>query len=87
MARPTVIQESIDATHAFLDHLQICTVGLRSTCPECERRIAQMWEAREHLAMPCPIELESATGYFDPSGYDAGICAGCGSFKSEHCEA
>ncbi len=85
MARPT-IQESIDATHAFLDHQQICTEGLHRICQDCERLVARMWEAREHLAMPCPIELESATGYFDPSGYDAGICAGCGSFKHEHIE-
>lgn len=37
--------------------------------------------------MLCPDEVESATGEFDPAGYDPNDCAGCGLRLSEHVEA
>lgn len=32
----------------------------------------------------CPPEIESATGVFDPAGYDTNACAGCGAAKELH---
>lgn len=36
------------------------------------------------MALQCPPEYESATGTFDPAGYDDSICAGCGMPKARH---
>ena len=36
------------------------------------------------MALQCPPEFESATGTFDPSGYDGNTCAGCGTVKARH---
>jgi protein gp37 len=32
----------------------------------------------------CPSNVETATGHFDPAGYDPKDCAGCGVSRSEH---
>ena len=32
----------------------------------------------------CPPDVETATGIFDPAGYDENDCAGCGSRFEEH---
>jgi hypothetical protein len=41
-------------------------------------------EDRGDLVLLCPPELETATGVFDPAGYDPGDCAGCGAARGEH---
>ncbi len=38
----------------------------------------------EDESLLCPKEWESETEHFDPAGYDANDCAGCGRPKSEH---
>jgi hypothetical protein len=35
----------------------------------------------------CPAEYETATDHFDPAGYNANDCAGCGMPKSQHRKA
>lgn len=47
-------------------------------CPKC---------GLLHIDAPdlrCPDGVETATGTFDPTGYDPEDCAGCGCHRSEH---
>lgn len=38
----------------------------------------------EDESLLCPKEYETATGHFDPAGYDVNDCAGCGCKKELH---
>jgi len=41
-------------------------------------------QAAGNDALYCPPEVETATGTFDPAGYDENDCAGCGCPRWEH---
>jgi hypothetical protein len=48
--------------------------------------LRRLHEAPAYAAEPlyCPAEVETASGVFDPAGYDSEDCAGCGTPRSEH---
>jgi hypothetical protein len=55
---------------------------------KCSPAAIRYWVALRLGVVPlrCPPEFQTATGFFEPAGYDKNDCAGCGCSQQMHIE-